>query len=169
MKLNNDALICHVQHVNQRMRKNGEDEVLACDIKLRVMEPDDWAVVAAAIWDIDQTKAAEMLHSLGAMKLGSIAWDVDGTDHVVHLKHGNKKMATVTNASINKVVFRWGADLGMTLRVQADASGELIGQLATLLHTKVRLATKWQGVTVPDGEEQVELVVDSTTEETAEV
>jgi len=139
MKLNHDSLICHVGKVNGRNEKHGEDTVLAVDVALRLMEPEQWAELAASLWGIEKQRAAEMLHSLSDMQLDSVTFSGAVVEHKVNFRQSNKKLATLSGAKVNKVVMRWGESLGMTFRVQAQSDGDTIGHLMEAMGEKVRV------------------------------
>jgi hypothetical protein len=157
-QFNIDSIVCHVGRPNNRHEKHGEEDILACDVPLRVMEPDDWSKVMACVWECERDKAGETLHSLDAMNIEGATFASDNALHTVNFRQSTKKLVTLIDAKVNKVKTAYGEDLGMTFRVQARVSPEQYATLLELWGEKYRIEITCTGEAEDDeGQDELEL------------
>lgn len=176
LKFEHDSLICFVRNVNSRTEKHGEEEKLAVDVSLRLMEPEHWSKVARSLMGIgdDDTKdVTDFLHAQGVL-FTKVNWAEEFVFHRINFRMGRTKIATLEDAKVNRFVMEWGKNLGMIFRVQALASSETIGALTGLKTEKrcrvesVYTATEEQLASLEDKEEQTEMKLPAATDDQAQ-
>ena len=139
-----DALVCHVRHVNPRIEKHGEDDVLSVDVSLRLMMAEagsEWDPVLADI----AGDFAEQISELGSI-VDRLPFSAAYEEHRVNFRASTTLLASLSHAEVNKFALDY-EDLGLTFRVQAsEVDGETVGALSELIGTKVRVEiTAMQG------------------------
>lgn len=127
---------CHVRGVAQKMVKDGEIEVLAVVVKLRIMMDigDEWGKILADL--IDSRVLAyteELTQALDSLPFSMV---LNGLD--VTFSAANETILTLRGAKLHKFVFDC-RDAGITFVVQCETDGPTIGLLSELINTRIRV------------------------------
>ena len=129
-------LVVHIQHVNPRTEMHGEDEVLAVDVKVRLMMGEvgtEWDAVLASLIGSASIDIADLTPIFK-----SLPFAADFENHKANFRISTKVIATLVHAKINKFVLEC-EDIGITFRIQAEADGRRVGALSELIGQKARL------------------------------
>lgn len=142
MAFEHDTLVAHIRHVNPRTERHGEDEILACDVLVRLLVSDN----DPRVWDqilldafMDDSDASTYLAGIADYVAG-IPFLAAWSGCKVNFWISNTKLAALGFAKINKL--KWARDEGiehLDLRIQAQADGETMGALAELIGRRVRI------------------------------
>lgn len=152
MKFDHDQLIAHINDVNPRTERHGDEEKLACDVSVDINKAENetpaspgelstWQQILAELFGSEHTGA---YIDLLAMRTKTLAFidELSIAESKVNFYAGSKKLAELNFARLNKFV--WHQKDGVewvTVRMQALADGPTIGKLAQLIGGKVRVET----------------------------
>lgn len=152
-----DSIVCHVRGVNARKEKHGEEDVLAVDVSLRLMDAGEWDPVLADLLGIHIDSVDEWRDD-NVTKFDSVRFHSTFDEHKANFRFGADLLCSLTHAKINKFVMEF-EDIGVTFRIQATASGDQVGALSELIGGQVRLEVI--------GPDQMDMI-DQANEETAD-
>jgi hypothetical protein len=138
-----------VSHVNLRTEKNGEAEVLACDVALKVAQQEgtEWDELLSALSEgiVDAEQSGAVLDRLPfSTKLDNYEVILNGSP-----LDAATKVASLTHAKMNKFVLDYGDEkhrqITLSMRVQALTNGLTVGALSEAIgHTLYMSAEKMQ-------------------------
>lgn len=144
MEFDHEKLIVHVDSVNPRTERHGEEEKLAADLGVRLMKAENEEVWDQIIVEVfhGQEDALAIIESM-SHHVSKLQFNASCGDSKVNVWQGNRKPAAMVQAKINK--FTWETKDGaqfLGIRIQALMEGETVGALAELIGQKIRLETR---------------------------
>jgi hypothetical protein len=136
MKGFNHRFSCHVKQISQRMKKDGDLEVLMVAVKLRIMMDigDEWGRILADLMDPRVLiEMEELTKSLDKLPFSAAFTGLD-----VVFATADETLVTLRNAKADRFVFDC-QDAGITFYVVAETDGPTIGILSELMNTRVQV------------------------------